>query len=114
MDYTGKTQLTVTIVSPAELENEGDRIFKSHAEWMKRIHYRDGDKALLQYNVTKSAEEDGKITYVLVEVYRSAAGLQDHFDRSGNWDSHEDFGKWTEKCEVIWPGPFPSVIHSLW
>ena len=53
MDYTGRSQWSLMFVCPADLEPEADRIFASHAEWMQGTHYRDGDKALLQYTVTK-------------------------------------------------------------
>ena len=112
MNYTDNTQLTMTVVSPAKLEVEGDRIFRSHAKWMEETHYREGEKALLQYTIAKSLEEDGYVTFVLTEVYENAAGLEDHFARTDDWEAHGDFLKWAEECKVTIATA--SIVHSLW
>jgi hypothetical protein len=55
MSQTGKSHLIIMFtVGPDEVA-EGDRIFASHAEWMKR-HPREGDVALLDYTVSKGPE----------------------------------------------------------
>ena len=56
MKYHDKTQLTLIIIAPPDQVAEGDRIFKSHGSWMEATHYRDGEKALLSYNVSKAPE----------------------------------------------------------
>jgi hypothetical protein len=52
--YTGKAHLVLIIVSPAKLEAEGDRIFKSHAECMEGTHFRESEKALLRLMFQKA------------------------------------------------------------
>ena len=76
VDYTGRTQWSLMFVCPADLEPEADRVFASHAEWMQRTHHREGEKALLQYTVTKGPhpERDDAVVYAMTEVYRSPAG----------------------------------------
>ena len=65
MNYTGKAQFSLTVVAPAELESEGDRIFNLHAAWMEETHYRESEKALLQYTVAKRVDDEGNIRFVL-------------------------------------------------
>ncbi len=54
MAHHGKIQLTYVIVAPPDQVKEGERIFASHAPWMKATHHREGNKALLSYNVSKA------------------------------------------------------------
>ncbi len=100
-------------VCPADLETEADRIFDSHAQFMQRTHYRDGDKALLQYTVTKGPREDGAVIYAITEVYQSPAGPEDHLARSHDW---EDISAWRalmDKSEGPWV--INGIVqHSLW
>ena len=56
MSHQGKTQLTIVFTAPPDLVAEGDRIFASHAKWMRNTHSREGEKALLHYNVVKGPE----------------------------------------------------------
>lgn len=56
MAHKGKIQLTFVIVAPPDLVEEGDRLFRSHAPWMESTHHREGNKALLSYNVSKAPE----------------------------------------------------------
>jgi hypothetical protein len=56
MAHKGKTQLLLLIVAPPDQAEEGDRLFKTHAPWMEATHHRDGDKALLSYNVSKAPQ----------------------------------------------------------
>lgn len=114
MDYTGKVQLAIIINSPAALEADGDRIFTSHAAWMERTHHRDGEKALLQYNVSKSRDDDGNVIFVLAEVYATAAGVEDHVARSrSDWEAYDDWGAWLSRCQVTAVLGAP-IVHSLW
>ena len=113
MDYKGKAQTSYTIVAPASLEAEGDHVFKVHAEWMKKTHYREGDKALLQYTVAKSSDSDGNVLFVLTEVYETVAGIEDHREQAHGADWYSEFTKWASQCQVIGGGD-DVVIQSLW
>jgi len=56
---------------------------------MAQSHYREGEKALLRYNVVKgpelsnpwdpSSDPTGNTCFVLMEVYESEAGVEDHW-----------------------------------
>lgn len=103
---------------------EGDRIFQSHAAWMESLHHRDGDLALVRYNVVKGPElsnpldpgsaPTGNTSFVVHEVYETPAGLADHWTRApGNW---VDFGAFVAsagrvKVTALHGSP---VVHSLW
>ena len=113
MNYKGKAQFSFTVVAPPELEVEGDRVFRLHAEWMEKTHYRQGDKAFLQYNVAKSSDEDGNIIFILTEVYESVAGIDDHRKQAYEAEFFPDFSKWLSQCRVT-GGENEVVIHSLW
>jgi hypothetical protein len=81
---------------------------------MEKTHHRDGEKALLQYNVTKSRDDDGNVIYVLAEVYATPAGIQDHVAQAqSNWEGHDDWGAWLSQCQVTAVGGAP-IVHSLW
>jgi len=124
MSQEGKIQLVFTIVAPENLVAEGDRIFEAHAKWMKDTHHREGDKALLRYNVSKAPEltnpldpsegNTGNTCFVLAEVYESEAGIADHFERAGaSWAEFEDFKNWMSSCQATIV-PSAKIIHSLW
>jgi hypothetical protein len=78
MILNGAVQLTMVYVASPDIEAEGDRVWKSHAKWMESTHYQEGEKALLQYIVAKGTDDDGNIHFVVTEVYKTEAGLQDH------------------------------------
>lgn len=112
-DYSGRTQLSFRIDCPAEWEAEGDRIFAAHADWMKHTHHRDGDRALLQYLVAKTPAEDGVVVFHLTEIYQSPAGVNDHVEQAQDWDAHDEFVAWLDKCRVA--RTFDAAVrHSLW
>ncbi|MBV9106391.1 MAG: hypothetical protein JO313_10250 [Verrucomicrobia bacterium] len=124
MTYLGKTQLIAIFIVPPDQVAEGDRIFKSHRAWMEATHYRDGEKALLSYNVSKGPElsnpmdpnsaPTGNMCFLLSEIYESKAGVLDHFKQtSENWEDVQAFGKWLEKCKVTLV-PAASIFNSLW
>lgn len=100
VDYTGRTQLSFRIESPAELESEGGRIFAAHAAFMTRTHHRDGNRALLHYIVAKTPAEDGVVVFQLTEIHQSPAGVDDHVEQADNWDTHDEFVAWLDKCRV--------------
>lgn len=120
----GKIRLAFVISAPAELVEEGDRLFQSHAIWMEATHHREGPKALLSYDVSKAPElsnpmdptsaPTGNTVYVLAEVYESEAGVADHFEQAGsNWDDFPAFLEWLEGCRVT-AVPAAEIFNSLW
>jgi hypothetical protein len=124
MKYHDKTQLALIIIAPPDQVAEGDRIFKSHGSWMEATHYRDGEKALLSYNVSKGPELSNPMDpnsdptdntcFVLSEIYESKAGVVDHFKQgSENWEDSQAFVTWLEKCKVTLV-PAASIFNSLW
>ena len=124
MKYHNKSQITLIIIAPPDQVAEGDRIFKSHGSWMEATHYRDGEKALLSYNVSKGPELSNPMDpnsdptdntcFVLSEIYESKAGVVDHFKQGGeNWEDSQAFVKWLEKCKVTLV-PAASIFNSLW
>ena len=124
MAHHGKIQLTFVIVAPPHLVEEGDRLFQSHAPWMEATHHREGDKALLSYNVSKAPElsnafdaasaPTGNTCFLLIEVYETQAGVTDHFKQAGeNWKDFPALGKWLEKCKVTGV-PVAGIFNSLW
>ncbi|MCZ6879383.1 MAG: hypothetical protein O7G29_14720 [Acidobacteria bacterium] len=56
MSHQGKVQISIIFTATPDLVEQGDQIFESHAQWMAESHHREGEKALLQYNVSKGAE----------------------------------------------------------
>ena len=124
MAHNGKIQLIYAIVAPPDQVKEGDRIFASHAPWMKSTHHRDGNKALLTYDVSKAPElsnpldpnsaPTGNTVFILSEVYETGAGVTDHFGQaSANWQDFPALLKWLGKCKVSGL-PAASIINSLW
>ena len=122
--HKGKVQITIIFSAPADQVAEGDRIFESHEKWMAATHYREGDKALLRYNITKgaelanpldpSSEPTGNTCYVLMEVYESQTGVEDHWKQAAeSWQDFPAIAEWAGKCKVTTLHGSP-VIHSLW
>ena len=95
MAYKGKSQITIVFTATPDLVGEGDRIFESHAKWIEETHSREGEKALLLYNIVKGPEQSnpmdpssgptGNTTFVLTEVYESEAGVEDHWRQAADW-----------------------------
>lgn len=124
MSYKGKTQLLITITATPDQVEEGDRIFRSHVTWMEATHHRDGDKALLTYNVSKAQElsnpmdlnsaPTGNTCFILNEIYESDAGVADHFQKAmTGWQDFPAFAEWLEKCKVT-AVPAAAIFNSLW
>ncbi len=124
MSYNGKTQLTFVIIAPPDQVAEGDRIFKSHAPWTEKSHPRSGDKALLEYTVSKAPEMQnpldpnsgttGNTCFIINEYYESEAGVANHFEQAmSSWQDFPALVKWMEKCKatVI---PAAPVFNALW
>ncbi|CAN5240604.1 hypothetical protein BH23GEM2_BH23GEM2_19150 [soil metagenome] len=124
MAHLGKVQLTFVITAPPAQVAEGDRIFRSHAPWMKSTHHRSGEKTLLSYDVSKAPElsnpmdsksaPTGNTNFVLTEAYETEAGVVDHFEQAmSSWQDFPALGKWLEKCKVTGVAAAP-IINSLW
>jgi hypothetical protein len=123
MTYHDKIQLIGVFIAPPDQVAEGDRIFKSHRAWMEATHYRNGEKALLSYNVSKGPElsnytdpnsaPTGNTCFVLSEIYETNAGVLDHMEQFGNWGEKQAMLKWLEKCKVTFV-PAASIFNSLW
>ena len=112
MNYNDNVQLTIVLVCAPEHEAEGDRSWSSHAAWMKETHYREGEKALLQYLVSKGADDEGNILFVLTEVYATEAGRKDHSAQAQDWAGFTDWQNWVGKCKSTWADT--KIIKSLW
>jgi hypothetical protein len=124
MKYHDKIQVAAIFIAPPDQAAEGDRIWQSHASWMESTHYRDGEKALLSYNVSKAPElsdpmdvnsaPTGNMCFVLTEIYESKAGIVDHWEQTrGSWEDFPAALKWIEKCKVTFVTA-ASIVNSLW
>jgi len=124
MDYRGKVHLTFVLKADQADVAEADRLFASHNEWMSKTHHREGDKALLAYNVSKGGDPSnpldpgstptGKTVYVLDEIYESPAGIADHWQQAmSSWDDFQAFVAWAQKCDVS-AQHAGTVVNSLW
>ena len=111
MSHKGNIQLTVIFTATPDLVEQGDQVFESHAAWMAESHYREGEKALLRYNVAKgpdlsnpldpSSEPTGNTSFVLMEVYESEAGVEDHWGQAAeSWNDFSTLGAWASQCKV--------------
>lgn len=124
MAHQDKIQLTFVIVAPPRLVEEGDRLFRSHAPWMEATHYREGDRALLSYTVSKApelsnpmdpdSEPTGNTCFILTEVYETEAGVANHFEQAeSSWEDFPAVVEWMEECSVSGV-PAARIINSLW
>lgn len=124
MSFKNKMTIAMQVIAdPSDVE-EGDRLFASHAAFMAETHHKEGELALLSYNVAKTPEfvdplaaeptPSGKTIYLMVEVYETAAGVADHW-RMGQevWKDFPEMAQWLGRCDVtIFHGA--PVLHSLW
>ena len=124
MSHQGKIQITIVFTATPNLVADADRLFESHAAWMAETHHREGDKALLSYNVVRgpelanpldpSSEPTGNTSYVLAEVYETQAGVDDHWQQAAeSWADFTTFVEWAGKCQVTTLHGSP-VVQSLW
>ena len=124
MAHLGNSQVTIVLTATPDLVEEGDRIFAEHAKWMAESHHREGDLALLSYNVVKGPElsnaldpsstPTGNTTYVLAEVYQTQAGIDDHWRRgTQEWSEFGAFAEWATKCSATTLHGSP-IVQSLW
>ena len=91
---------------------------------MESTHHRDGNKALLAYNVSKAPElsnpmdpnsaPSGNTCFILSEIYESEAGVSDHFQQAmESWQDFQAFVKWLGECNLIGV-PAAPIFNSLW
>jgi hypothetical protein len=124
MSHKGNVQLIFIVVAPPDQVAEGDRIFEHHAAWMAETHHREGDKALLVYDVSRVAElsnpldassaPTGNTCFILMEVYESEAGVADHFQQAGDsWTEFSNFQNWLGSCQATIVTSAP-IVHALW
>ena len=110
MSHMGESHLVIMYTVGPEDVAEGDRIFASHAEWMKG-HTREGDEALLEYSISKgpelsnpmdpSSNPTGKTIFVIDEYYASPAGIARHWqDAAANWSDMTAAVAWSAKGTV--------------
>jgi len=124
VSFKGNRQLTILFTCGPEAEAEGDAVFESHAAWMERTHYKEGDKALLMYTVTKGPElsnpldpaspPTGNMMFSLTEIYAKRAGVEDHWQQAlRNWEGFEAFAAWVLKCKIITLHG-SEIVQCLW
>jgi len=120
----GKVLLNYVIVAPADAVEEGKRIFASHGPWMQATHPRDGEAALLSYDVAIAPElsnpldvdsdPTGKTCFILTEVYDSEAGVRNHFSEAGSsWNDFPALAEWLGRCRM-YGTPAAPIVNSLW
>ncbi|HSE63632.1 MAG TPA: hypothetical protein VLG15_08495 [Thermoanaerobaculia bacterium] len=91
---------------------------------MKSTHHRDGNKALLTYNVARAPElsnpidqnsaPTGNMVFILHEIYETDAGVTDHFSQgASSWKDFPALVQWLSKCKVSGV-PAARIINSLW
>ena len=124
MSQKGKIMITMMFTAGPQDTAEGNRILASHARWMEGSHHREGELALLNYNIAQgpeysnaldpSSSPTGNTIFTLCEVYENPEGLMDHWKQAQeNW---EDFGammEWAGKVNLKVMHGVP-VEHSLW
>lgn len=123
MSQRGNIQFVLIFSVPPEHVEEGNRIFDSHAKWLERTHHKEGEKALLRYNFSAApesenpmdpnAEPTGRTNFVLAEVYKSEAGLQDHWQQAEKWEDWDALQSWLEEVEFTMVNG-AQIRHSLW
>lgn len=124
MAKMNEVRFTVTSICPADLAAEGDRIYRSHIAWMKATHHREGPKALLSYDVSKTPElsdpfdlaskPTGNTVFVLTEVYSTDGGVVDHFEQAkASWKDFPAWTAWVGKCKTTKVG-YGKIFNSLW
>lgn len=124
MSHQGNIQFLVLISASADQVSEGERIFQSHAQWMEKTHHREGDKALLRYNVSQAPEvrdpmdpdssPTGRTLFILSEVYETPAGLQDHWQQGQeSWEDFDAFKSWLGIVDFSMVNG-AEIVHSLW
>lgn len=124
MARRGKVLLNYVIIAPEEAAEEGRRIFASHGPWMERTHPRDGDRALISYEVAitpelsnpmdMTSEPTGRTCFILTEVYETEAGVANHFEEAASsWKDFPALAEWLGRCQMFGV-PAAPIVNSLW
>jgi hypothetical protein len=124
MSHKDKIMIAMQVIAPADAVEEGERLFASHAEFMEETHHREGELAMLSYNIASSPEYEnplapklvptGNRIFLMVEVYETEQGVADHW-RLGQqvWQDFPAMAEWMQRCQVtILHGS--KIVHSLW
>ncbi len=109
--YNGKTSLMLMFTVAKSKVADADRLFASHAAWVRRTHHREGGLALLSYDLFKArarrrgldpeSRKSARRRYVLHQVYATPAGLLDHWRSSPQgWRDFNEFIGWASKARV--------------
>ena len=61
MAKANEIRFMVTSICPADQVAEGDRLYRSHIDWMKGTHHREGPKALLELRRIQDAGTLGPV-----------------------------------------------------
>ena len=91
---------------------------------MQATHPREGPKALLSYDVSKTPElsdpfvlnskPTGNVIFVLTEVYETDAGVLNHFELSkATWKYFQAWNDLAAKCKTTKVGA-AKIFNSLW
>jgi len=124
MSHAGKLQFLIVVSASSDQAAEGDRLVQSHADWMSKTHYRDGNKALLSYNASKAPEMEnpmdpnskpsGNTVFIISEIYESPEGLQDHWQQAqASWTDFGAMLNWLGACKVTMVNG-AGIERSLW
>jgi hypothetical protein len=124
MSHKDKIMIAMQVIAKAEDVAEGERLFASHAKFMEETHHREGELAMLTYNIASSPEfadplapeptPTGNRIFLMVEVYETEKGVADHW-RLGQqvWSDFPAMTEWMQNCDVtILHGS--KIVHSLW
>ena len=65
MVKNNEIRFMVTSICPADQAAEGDRLYRSHIDWMKATHHREGPRALLSYDVSKTPDSWTRLIWLL-------------------------------------------------
>jgi hypothetical protein len=124
MSNHGKSHIIIMWIVGADEVVEGDRIFASHAEWMKG-HPTEGPEALIAYSISKGPElenpmdpaspETGRTVFVLDEVYETPAGIPRHWqDAVDNWTDFGSIVAWAGNADEVRTLHSGTLVQSLW
>ncbi|MDC5818667.1 hypothetical protein [Vibrio europaeus] len=124
MSHENKVMIAMQVIAKEADVAEGKRLFASHAEFMAATHHREGELAMLSYNVANNAEfvnplapelvPTGNQIFLMVEIYENERGVAEHW-RLGKeeWKDFPVMMEWLAKCDVtILHGS--EIVHSLW
>jgi len=124
MAKNNEVRFMVSSICSADQVADGDRLYKSHIDWMKGTHHREGPNALISYDVSKapelsdpfdlSSKPTGNTVFVLTEVYGSDAGVVEHFKQAeASWKDFPAWKEWVGKCKTTKVGS-AKVFNTLW